>query len=66
MMGSFSVWHWLIVLIVIMLVFGTNKISHLGSDLGKAVRGFKEGMKGEDEKPKAQDGPPVIDVDTKK
>jgi len=44
-MGSFSVWHWLIVLLIILLVFGTKKLRNLGSDLGGAVRGFKEGMK---------------------
>lgn len=44
-MGSFSIWHWLIVLIIVMLVFGTKKLRNIGSDLGGAVRGFKEGMK---------------------
>ena len=50
-MGSFSVWHWLIVLVVVMLVFGTKKIGNMGADIGKAVKGFKDGVKGEDEKP---------------
>ncbi len=49
-MGSFSIWHWLIVLVIVLLVFGTKKLRNIGSDLGGAVRGFKEGMKGEDEK----------------
>lgn len=44
-MGTFSIWHWLIVLVVVILVFGTKKLSNLGSDLGKAVKGFKEGVK---------------------
>ena len=44
-MGSFSVWHWLIVLVIIMLVFGTKKLRNIGSDLGGAVKGFKEGVK---------------------
>jgi len=48
-MGTFSIWHWLIVLVVVVLVFGTKKLSNLGSDLGKAVKGFKEGVKSEDE-----------------
>jgi sec-independent protein translocase protein TatA len=48
-MGSFSIWHWLIVLIIVMLVFGTKKLGNIGLDLGKAVKGFKDGMKGEDE-----------------
>jgi len=44
-MGSFSIWHWLIVLVIVMLVFGTKKLRNLGSDLGGAVKGFKDGMK---------------------
>jgi sec-independent protein translocase protein TatA len=44
-MGSFSIWHWLIVLVIILLVFGTKKLRSLGSDLGGAVKGFKEGIK---------------------
>ena len=44
-MGSFSIWHWLIVLVIIMLVFGTKKLRNIGSDLGGAVKGFKEGVK---------------------
>ena len=44
-MGSFSIWHWLIVLVVIILVFGTAKLKNLGKDLGGAVKGFKEGIK---------------------
>ncbi|MDO8261879.1 MAG: Sec-independent protein translocase subunit TatA [Gallionella sp.] len=48
-MGSFSIWHWLIVLIVVLLIFGTKKLRNIGSDLGGAVKGFKEGMRGDDE-----------------
>ncbi|QDQ86198.1 Sec-independent protein translocase subunit TatA [Alcaligenaceae bacterium SJ-26] len=44
-MGSFSIWHWLIVLLIVALVFGTKKLRNIGSDLGGAVKGFKEGMK---------------------
>ena len=44
-MGSFSVWHWLIVLVIVMLVFGTKKLGNMGSDIGKAVKGFKDGVK---------------------
>ncbi len=44
-MGTFSIWHWLIVLAVVVLVFGTKKLRNLGSDLGSALKGFKEGMK---------------------
>lgn len=43
-MGSFSIWHWLIVLLVIVLVFGTSKLKNIGKDLGGAIKGFKEGM----------------------
>jgi sec-independent protein translocase protein TatA len=44
-MGSFSIWHWAIVLLIVVLVFGTKKLKNLGSDLGGAVKGFKDGMK---------------------
>lgn len=44
-MGSFSIWHWLIVLVIVMLVFGTKKLRNIGEDLGGAVKGFKQGMK---------------------
>ena len=70
-MGSMSIWHWVIVLVVVMLVFGTKKISGMGSDIGKAVKGFKDGVKGEDETPGAVVPPSqvadktTIDVETK-
>lgn len=44
-MGSFSIWHWLIVLLIVVMVFGTRKLKNMGSDLGGAVKGFKDGMK---------------------
>jgi len=44
-MGSFSIWHWLIVLVIVMLVFGTKKLRNIGTDLGGAVKGFKDGIK---------------------
>ena len=44
-MGSFSIWHWLVVLLIVVLVFGTKKLKNMGSDLGGAVKGFKDGMK---------------------
>ena len=44
-MGSFSIWHWAIVLVIVVLVFGTKKLKNLGGDLGGAVKGFKDGMK---------------------
>lgn len=66
-MGSFSIWHWLIVLVVVLLIFGTKKLRNIGSDLGGAVKGFKQGMK--EESPKIgnntdQDGH-TIDVEVK-
>lgn len=61
-MGSFSIWHWVIVLLVVVLVFGTKKLRNMGADLGGAVKGFKEGMKGEEDKPEASGR--VIDADT--
>lgn len=53
-MGSLSIWHWLIVLVIVMLVFGTKKLRNVGQDLGGAVKGFKEGMK-EAESPDTSD-----------
>ncbi len=55
-MGSFSIWHWLIVLLIVVMVFGTKKLKNIGSDLGGAVKGFKDGMKdgSADDKPAAQ------------
>ncbi|WP_027995544.1 Sec-independent protein translocase subunit TatA [Simplicispira psychrophila] len=44
-MGSFSIWHWLIVLLIVVMVFGTKKLKNMGSDLGGAVKGFKDGMR---------------------
>ncbi|MGA8864479.1 MAG: Sec-independent protein translocase subunit TatA [Gallionella sp.] len=53
-MGGLSIWHWLIVLVVIVLVFGTKKLRNVGSDLGSAVKGFKEGMQGAADEPAKQ------------
>ena len=75
-MGSLSIWHWLIVLVIVMLVFGTKKLGNIGSDVGKAVKGFKDGVKGEDDKPVQSAAAPVpppaqvvdkgiIDIDAK-
>ncbi|OHC67031.1 MAG: preprotein translocase subunit TatA [Rhodocyclales bacterium GWA2_65_20] len=44
-MGSFSIWHWLIVLVIVMLIFGTKKLRNIGQDLGGAVKGFKDGIR---------------------
>jgi len=53
-MGAMSWVHWLIVLVVVVLIFGTKKLRNLGADLGSAVKGFKDGMKTEDDKTQAQ------------
>lgn len=70
-MGSFSIWHWLVVLVIVMLVFGTKRIGSMGSDVGKAVKGFKDGIK-DDDKPAAQNTVPphvaekgTVDVEMK-
>ena len=73
-MGSLSIWHWLIVLVIVALVFGTKKLRNMGSDLGGAVKGFKEGMKDADT-PASSEGAPrgesiarakdTVDVDAK-
>ena len=72
-MGSFSVWHWLIVLVIVLLIFGTKKLKNVGSDLGTAVKGFKDGMKssGDDAAAAATSPPPqvsgqTIDVEAKR
>ena len=55
-MGSFSIWHWLIVLLIVVLVFGTKRLGSIGKDLGEAVKGFKKGMQDDDDdhKPSAR------------
>ena len=55
-MGSFSIWHWLIVLVIVLLIFGTKKLRNIGADLGGAVKGFKDGMKGDGEEPRKPAG----------
>ena len=53
-MGGFSLWHWLIVLLIVVLVFGTKRLKNVGKDLGDAVKGFKEGVRDDESKPPAQ------------
>ena len=64
-MGSMSIWHWVIVLVVVVLLFGTKKLGNVGSDIGKAVKGFKDGVKGDEDKPVTPATPGTIDVDAK-
>lgn len=54
-MGSFSIWHWLIVLLVVVLIFGTKKLRNIGSDLGGAVKNFKEGLRSDESKESQED-----------
>jgi sec-independent protein translocase protein TatA len=75
-MGGLSIWHWLIVLLVVVLIFGTKKLKNIGADLGGAVKGFKEGMKNEgdaaagtgavDPKPSQQIPGQTIEAEVKK
>ena len=77
-MGSFSIWHWLVVLIIVLLIFGTKKLRNIGSDLGGAVKNFKDSMKegesnssaesGNDSEPKkmSNDSGRVIDAEVTK
>ena len=73
-MGGLSIWHWLIVLLVVVLIFGTKKLRNIGQDLGGAVKGFKEGMKAPNEtdttaatgEPAQQISGKTIDAEVKK
>ncbi len=60
-MGGFSLWHWLIVLLIVVLVFGTKRLKNVGKDLGEAVKGFKDGVQ-DDTKPSAQLPDPLSDA----
>ena len=50
-MGSFSIWHWLVVAVIVLLVFGTSRLKNAGKDLGEAVKGFKKGVRDDDAPP---------------
>lgn len=49
-MGSFSIWHWLVILAIVLLLFGTKRLKNLGGDLGSAIKGFKNAVKDDDKK----------------
>jgi sec-independent protein translocase protein TatA len=72
MLGTWSIWHWIIVLVIVLLVFGTKKLRNIGADLGGAVRGFKDGMKdSSSDRPADQAAPQVaagrtIDAEARK
>ncbi len=59
-MGTFSIWHWLIVLLVVVLIFGTKKLRNIGKDLGGAVKDFKEGIKGGEDAAKGDSAPAQV------
>ena len=61
-MGSFSIWHWLVVLLIVVLVFGTKKLKNIGSDLGGAVKGFKDGVKDGGASPDPAAPPPQVNT----
>ncbi|AVO48556.1 twin-arginine translocase subunit TatA [Melaminivora suipulveris] len=61
-MGTFSLWHWLVVLLIVVLVFGTKKLKNIGSDLGGAVKGFKDGVRDGTAEADAAAQPPVGQV----
>ena len=69
-MGTWSIWHWLIVLVIVLLVFGTKKLKNIGADLGGAVRGFKDGVKDTSADKAGSDAPQVggrtIDAEVRK
>lgn len=54
-MGSFSIWHWLVVLLIVVLIFGTKKLRNIGSDVGGAVKNFKDAVREEHQSPKLDD-----------
>ncbi|HEY6546070.1 MAG: Sec-independent protein translocase subunit TatA [Lysobacteraceae bacterium] len=61
-MGSFSIWHWLVVLAIVALVFGTKRLRNIGEDVGAAIKSFRKGMNEGDDKDPAQlkaDPPPA-------
>jgi sec-independent protein translocase protein TatA len=59
-MGTLSIWHWLIVLLIVVLVFGTKKLRNIGEDLGGAVKGFKQGMREGTEENRPADAPQQV------
>lgn len=63
-MGTWSIWHWLIVLVIVLLLFGTKKLKNLGQDLGAAVKGFKEGIKDDQSQAAAPGSPPSAQLGT--
>ena len=59
-MGGFSIWHWLIVLVVVALIFGTKRLRNVGEDIGSAIKGFRKGMQDSDAQPQLKADPPPV------
>lgn len=53
-MGTFSIWHWLVVLAIVLIIFGAKKLRNIGSDMGGAIKDFKKSMKDDDDKAKQE------------
>ena len=62
-MGSFSIWHWLIVLVVVLLLFGRGKISEVMGDMAKGVKSFKKGLAEDEDEAKTLDQKPGLAVE---
>jgi sec-independent protein translocase protein TatA len=65
-MGSFSLIHWIIVLAIVVLIFGTKRLPSVGKDLGDALRGFKKGLQGEEKKPEEPSADASLRDDSRK
>jgi sec-independent protein translocase protein TatA len=59
-MGSFSIWHWIIVLAIVLLLFGTGRVSNLMGDLAKGVKAFKKGLQDDEGEQKVEEGQPKV------
>jgi sec-independent protein translocase protein TatA len=63
-MGGFSIWHWLIVLVIVALIFGTKRLRNIGEDVGQAIKGFRKGMQDPDNTAQLKADPPAQTVNT--
>ena len=60
-MGATSIWHWIILLLIVVLLFGRGKISEIMGDVAKGIKSFKKGMSEDDDKPVVAEAPKVTD-----
>lgn len=66
-MGSFSIWHWLIVLVIVLVLFGRGRVSEIMGDFGKGIKSFKDGMNEEEaKKASANAATPAAQISTQK